>query len=425
MKRTMRMMAVMMILTALLCGCSIMNPMTQARKHSKAAQEAMSAGNYDKAISEFKALLAVSPDDPNALSGITQAYENKGDYEKAIESFKTLMEKVPSKGQNESLAALYIKKGDGTSAITILMNELAAKPDSVVINRLLGEAHLANKNENDALRYLLLSLLYDSSCSFDFTRAKSDQPYFMAFQYLPIAFGSFKTPEKSDEVMKKVKEIIVKTNAVKEEGTKEGGLPAALFADKMIKAGESIGSLKIGATVQSIKKECSTSQPLPADKMLLYSQDKYKVFAIINAEGSIIQLNCRDMRFMTDKKINMEISSAGDVIAAYGEEYEVYPAPPDVKAHYKLVYPNSGIGFTITGDKVSDIFVRKSFPETSQLSPSTDSSPGGEASPQPTGTPDTAPSPEASSSPGESSASESTESPQTDATASPQSSGTP
>lgn len=411
MKHAVRMMLAIIALTALLCGCSVMNPVKQARKHSKAAQEAMSAGNYDKAISEFKALLAISPDDPNALSGISQAYENKGDYEKAIESFKTFMEKVPSTGQNESLAALYIKKGDGSSAIKILMNELAARPYSAVTNRLLGEAHLADRNENDALRYLLLSLLYDSSCGFDFKRAKSDQAYFMAFQYLPVAFGSFRTPEKSDEVMKKVKELIKGTNTAKEEDTNKGELPASLFADKMIKAGESIGSLKTGAAVQSIKKECSKSQPLPADRMLLYSHDKYKVFAVINGEEIIIQLNCRDMRFMTDKKIGVEVSSAGNVIAAYGEEYEIYPAPPDVKAHYKLVYPNSGIGFTIKGDKVSDIFVRKSFPETSQISPSADSSPGAETSPQPTGTPDTEISPQPTGTP--------------DKEASPQPTGTP
>ncbi len=416
MKRIISVMAAVIIIAALLCGCSILSPLAQARKHSRTAQEAMSAGNYDKAISEFKALLAISPDDPNALSGISQAYEKKGDFENAILAFKTYMEKVPSAGQNESLAGLYIKKGDGKAAIDILTNELATRPDSVSINRLLGEANLANKNEADALKYMLLSLLYDSSCGFDFNRAQSDQAYFMAFQYLPIAFGSFKTPEKSDEIMKKVKELIEKTRTVKEEGAKEGGLPADLFADKMIKAGESIGSLKIGAPAQSVKKECSNSQPLPAAGMMLYSHNKYKVLAITGADGSVIQLNCMDMRFMTEKKIGVEISSAGDALEACGEEYDIYPAPPDVKAHYKLVYPKLGIGFTVKGDRVSDIFVRKSFTEAIQLSPAPGSSPGGEASPQATDSPGVTTSPESSASPGETSSPENTASPQGGAT---------
>lgn len=394
------MIAAIAVLTAFICGCNMMSPMKQARAHSKAAQEAMSAGNYDKAISEFNAVLAISPDDPNALSGLAQAYEKKGDFDKAVESFKTLMEKVPSGGQNEQLAALYVKKGDGASAVKILTNELATRPDSANINRLLGEASLANKNDSDGLRYLLLSLLYDSSCGFDFKRAQSDQAYFMTYQYLPFAYGSFRSSDQSAEVMKKVKELIAKTGTAKEEGAKEGGLPSDLFADKMIKTGESIGPLKIGAPVQSITKECSTSQPLPADRMLLYTHNKFKVLAVIDSGGKVIQLNCMDMRFMTDKKIGVEVSSAGDVIAAYGGEYEIYPAPPDVKAHYRLVYPSSGIGFTITGDRVSDIFVRKSFPETAQISPSPGSSPGGEASPGPSGSPGETASPDVSVTPG-------------------------
>ncbi|MDQ7822870.1 MAG: tetratricopeptide repeat protein [Candidatus Eremiobacteraeota bacterium] len=356
------------MLLGLLAGCGMFDPAAQAKKHMKLARESIASGSYDKAAEEFNEVLKYSPDNPGALQGLIECYEKKGDLEKAIEAQKSSMEKSPSPGQAQKLASLYIAKNDARNALDVLMKELAISPADAEINRLIGEAQLCDKKQDEALRYFLACLLYDSTCDFDFEKAKNEQPYFFFFKYFPVPYGDFKSKDMARAVMDKANKIIASLGSAKAPEGKDK-LPLDLFADKMVTPGEKIGSIKLGTPFETVKNDFGEGMALAVTKEMLYTHKKYRILAFVDEKGAISQLSCQDRRFITEKRIMAEASSPGEVIAEYGSSYSLYPAPPQEKATFKMVYEKEGIGFSFTGIAVSDIFIRQSFPSATAASP--------------------------------------------------------
>src|SRR5262249_42426149 len=89
------------------------------------------AGN-DNANSEktYNAVLAMEPDNEEALTGLAMLYGNMGDTAKAIEKLKAATEKSPNERSLMILAKAYEEQKDYKSAAEALKKAMELQPDN-------------------------------------------------------------------------------------------------------------------------------------------------------------------------------------------------------------------------------------------------------------------------------------------------------
>jgi serine/threonine protein kinase/tetratricopeptide (TPR) repeat protein len=84
----------------------------------------------EQALEEYQKVLALDPDNPDALNMIAYEYLNSKDFEKAIEYFKKYASVLPGKHNPfDSLAEAYLRMGKLDEAIANYKKALEAKPD--------------------------------------------------------------------------------------------------------------------------------------------------------------------------------------------------------------------------------------------------------------------------------------------------------
>ena len=126
-------------------------------EHFQKGNEYIQAGQFDKAVVEFEAVLAAEPERISALTNLGVAYYNVGRLDDAIVQYQKALEVGPDDADiHSNLAAAYVQKNDLTQA-------LAEYQKAVTINPKLSQAHFGlavvylQQGQNDkALEELLL-----------------------------------------------------------------------------------------------------------------------------------------------------------------------------------------------------------------------------------------------------------------------------
>src|SRR5205823_3011622 len=68
---------------------------SQVRAHFQAAREAEKAGDLEKAVSEYKAVLKLQPDEPVIYNNLGLVYHLQAKYRAAIEVFRQALKRDP------------------------------------------------------------------------------------------------------------------------------------------------------------------------------------------------------------------------------------------------------------------------------------------------------------------------------------------
>jgi superkiller protein 3 len=131
-------------------------------EHFQKGNEYIQAGQFDKAVVEFEAVLKVEPERVSALTNLGVAYYNVQRLDDAIAQYQKALEVGPDDADiHSNLAAAYVQKND-------LTNALAEYQKAVTINPKLSQAHFGlavvylQQGQNDqALEELLSFQTYD------------------------------------------------------------------------------------------------------------------------------------------------------------------------------------------------------------------------------------------------------------------------
>src|SRR5262245_53096871 len=101
------------------------------------------SGDYEGAIREYKALLAIDPNRADALSNLGAAYAGLGRYQDAIQEYgRALILEPKNESYQFNLALAYYKGADITNAAASLSKIIAAHPDNRNARLLLSDCHL-------------------------------------------------------------------------------------------------------------------------------------------------------------------------------------------------------------------------------------------------------------------------------------------
>jgi tetratricopeptide (TPR) repeat protein len=149
--------------------------------HLQLATLLFQIGEYDEAVSEYKKVLDLQPDNRKALYGLGQSYEANNDLQEAIDAYKRFLELEPTNEQVRNriivlyyqtgekdeaikeaetyailspddpdawkrLGALYLSQGDYQKAESLFVLYIQSKPDDAQIHFYLGRIALEKEN---------------------------------------------------------------------------------------------------------------------------------------------------------------------------------------------------------------------------------------------------------------------------------------
>lgn len=113
-----------------------------------------SVGQYDDAITEYKAAIWLDSLNIPAYRHLCQAYEEQGDYDSAIEVYQKLITILPSIPEfHSNLANIYYLKGEIDEAISQYQAAITLNPSkqwTSIISQTLGYVHQQNNQDLDA-----------------------------------------------------------------------------------------------------------------------------------------------------------------------------------------------------------------------------------------------------------------------------------
>jgi tetratricopeptide (TPR) repeat protein len=112
--------------------------------HLQLAALLFQIGKYDEAISEYKKVLDLQPDDRKAIYGLSQSYEAKNDLKEAIDAYKRFLELEPTNEQvRNRIIALYYQTGRMDEAIKEAESYSILSPDDPEARKKLGALYLS------------------------------------------------------------------------------------------------------------------------------------------------------------------------------------------------------------------------------------------------------------------------------------------
>jgi tetratricopeptide (TPR) repeat protein len=148
--------------------------------HFRAGQEAMQAGDFERASKEFRAVLRLSPALVEARANLGLAAYMLGEYDSAVtELTKVLRERPDLVGSNLFLGLSYLKLELPAKAIPPLKRALQADRSNHEARRALVSCHLAQRNYREAAR--------EFRALFDLEPDKTEGWYNLGKDYLQIS----------------------------------------------------------------------------------------------------------------------------------------------------------------------------------------------------------------------------------------------
>lgn len=132
-----------LLLTWALVGCGAESMSTE--EHFKKGNEFAQAGEFDKAIAEYQAVLKADPNNVSALTNLGVVYYNAGDLDQAIAQYQKALQIAPNDADiHSNLAAAYVQKaqlGQGQPDQTLMDKALQEYQKAVELKPDLAEAH--------------------------------------------------------------------------------------------------------------------------------------------------------------------------------------------------------------------------------------------------------------------------------------------
>jgi tetratricopeptide (TPR) repeat protein len=123
----------------------------QTSAHFHAGQEAMKAGDFARAVAEFKKVLALDPDLPEAEVNLGLAYHSLGEYRLAVSQLAgPLRQKPDLLGPRIILGTDYMKLGSPEKAIPVLQQALKLDASNQEARRPLAMCYRLEDNYREA-----------------------------------------------------------------------------------------------------------------------------------------------------------------------------------------------------------------------------------------------------------------------------------
>ncbi|MGZ3579380.1 MAG: tetratricopeptide repeat protein [Syntrophales bacterium] len=152
-------------------------------------------GVVEKAIAQYNDILALKPDDVNALAGLLKCYIRTKDYDKAISAGTKLLRINPRDASAfANIGYVYGNKGAWDKAIANYKESLKLNPDDTLVRFRLGEAYEKANNLRDAVEQYKLIL----------TKAREAENVKIALAGAYLRAGNY------DESIRLYKEVVVK-----------------------------------------------------------------------------------------------------------------------------------------------------------------------------------------------------------------------
>ncbi len=154
-----------LLLTVTLVGCGakptatpstdapyVVDESLSAEEHFQKGNEFAQAGEFDKAIAEYLAVLKADPNNTSALTNLGVVYYNIGDLDQAIAQYQKALQIAPNDADiHSNLAAAYVQKAQVGQTT----------PDSALMGKALQEYQKAVELRPDlAEAYFGLGVIY-------------------------------------------------------------------------------------------------------------------------------------------------------------------------------------------------------------------------------------------------------------------------
>ncbi|MGA2135458.1 MAG: tetratricopeptide repeat protein [Bryobacteraceae bacterium] len=152
------------------------------------------ASNSVDAEKAYSQVLAIDPNNEDALTGLAIVYSDVGDTRKAIEKLQAVTKKDPNPRTLAALASSYEQLQDYRSAADVLQKALDLDPENSRVKHALAMDLLRSKNFDEALKY--------------YTEFTEDDPHdWDAFLRLAEIYNEKRDYAKSREFLTKAKAI--------------------------------------------------------------------------------------------------------------------------------------------------------------------------------------------------------------------------
>jgi len=141
--RTQAILALFLVAALALAGCGA-EPMS-AEEHFKKGNEFAQAGEFDKAMAEYQAVLKADPNNVSALTNLGVVYYNAGNLDQAIAQYQKALQIAPNDADiHSNLAAACVQKAQLNQTQpdrTLMDRALQEYQKAVELNPDLAEAH--------------------------------------------------------------------------------------------------------------------------------------------------------------------------------------------------------------------------------------------------------------------------------------------
>ena len=129
---------------------------------------------FDEALAEYQKALALTPNDPAALLGLTSAYLGDGNIDKAIQTAQMGLNQTPADAElNLLMGEALVSRHQNTDAEPFLLKALNAKPQMLPhVHALLGQVYAETGKTQQAIEQLKLGLQSDQDGSLHYQLAR-------------------------------------------------------------------------------------------------------------------------------------------------------------------------------------------------------------------------------------------------------------
>ena len=128
---------------------------TELREHLKMGTDYMIAGNYDKAIEEFKIVLAEDPENAEVYIHLGNAYVNQENYQEGLKAFRTALMFEPENGLIlYSIAGTHLLSENFTEALKYYNKAEAAGYRTIEMYQTMSVIFIESEDYPQAIRAL-------------------------------------------------------------------------------------------------------------------------------------------------------------------------------------------------------------------------------------------------------------------------------
>ena len=125
---------------------------TEREREKTLGDDLLFKGDFEGAISHYRILAALSPEDPAVHINLALCYEGQLRFDSAIEETKKAVALQPAPGPKVNLAIYYFLSGDSQRALELAQEALREYPDNPKALYLIGSYYLAAGKPTDADR---------------------------------------------------------------------------------------------------------------------------------------------------------------------------------------------------------------------------------------------------------------------------------